>query len=451
MVNILFYDLLGEFKRQFYKDLLTPEHITGPQLKLDKLSFPNGAVDDEANFWGYVLEKDGVRYLLSSTDEEHDEIDLKETFPIFASKTIKVASKGNVYLWIQEYDSVKLKPEQTMTFKGMVDKFCSLKHTNPDHQKLLWFMTLTQMMDRANFRFCSPAGFGKDSTVDILGNLVGGANTVENPTLAKLEFLTHNKLLAINEVVDVSGGDWRNIQQFLLATGAHKPEVTKHSRATASGVKEILDISQFSMSLMYNDIDHYPIEGKFFDDVTKKAVKDRFPALRLYGAFNEDFNEIKHINIFKHVKDNFKEYEDLVRAFTYYKENLLSYYHKYDSTGLQTTFHTNHGKVNMSERWKINLGRLLKIIDVYCDTQDEFNSWLVIVNKSLQDYYDMLAYPDKVSSFMKKASEKEFKMEMDKIANMEVYTDRIKKIDSLIKGEKQITDKPVWDYEKEIL
>jgi hypothetical protein len=328
----------------------------------------------------------------------------------------------------------------------MVDKLAGLKHSNESHLKLLWFMTITQMMDRANFRFSTPAGFGKDSAIDIMGNLVGGANTVENPTLAKLEFMTHNKLLAINEVVDVSGADWRNIQQFLLAAGAHKPEVTKHSRAMASGVKEILDISKFSISLMYNDIDHYPEEGKYFDDVTKSAVKDRFPALRLYGNFTEDFNEIKSVNIKKFVKDNFKEYEDLVRTFTFFKENLLDRYHNYGIEKLQTRYATSFGRVNMCERWKINLGRLLKVIDVYCDTQSEFDGWLVILSKSIQDYYDMLGYPAKVELLMKKLSNKEFGDEMHKVKQMKTYTERNKALDSLIRGEKPIVDKPVWNY-----
>ena len=64
MVSILYYDLISIFKREFYKDLLTLEHISGPQIKIDKMSFPGGEVDDNANFWGYTLEKDGKKYKL---------------------------------------------------------------------------------------------------------------------------------------------------------------------------------------------------------------------------------------------------------------------------------------------------------------------------------------------------------------------------------------------------
>jgi len=441
MVNILHYDLISEFRRQFYKDLLTKEDIVGPQVKFDKLSYPNGNDDDAANFWGYVLEKGGVRYLLSAVDADHNEININTTLPLFVTKSFKVANKGNVYVFIEDYQTAKLSPRETMSFREMVDILSNLKHTNPDHQKLMWFMSLSQMTDRANFRICTPAGFGKDSTIDILGNLIGGAGTVENPTIAKLEFLTYYKLLAINEVVDVSPSDWRNIQQFLLAAGAHKPEVTKHSRATAGGVKEVLDISKFSMTLMYNDIDHYALNNKYFDDITKTAVKDRFPCFRLYGTLTEDFNEIKNVGVQQFVKENFTRYENLVRAYEYYSKHVLDSYSRFEITGLQTIFNKNH----MPSRWKTNIGRLLKVIDCYCATQEEFNYWLNIINESIQDYFDMLDYPSLMDQSMKKSSDKEFKKLYEEIQTVEVFTKKKQIIKRYVSGKRNYTEQPdIW-------
>jgi hypothetical protein len=397
-VNILHYDLISEFKRQFYKDLLTQEHLQGGQVMLQKLTYPDSGTDETANFWGYVFLKGGRKYLLSSVDSDGKEIKLSECLPLLAKDLQKVAHRTDVYFLIRKPVVARFKSLQTMSFREMVNTFSSLKHSNTPHQKLMWFVTLAQMMDRCNFRVSSNAGFGKDSTIDIIGNLIGGSATVENPTLAKLEFLTHLKLLAINEVVDVSKPDWRNIQQFLLAAGAHKPEVTKHSRAMVNGVSEVLDISKFSISLMYNDIDHYIEKDTFFDDMTKDAVKDRFPALRLYGSFQEDFNQTKSLNLVKHVEEKLEDYKKLIYAYTYYKEHLLQYYHGYT---LNLTF-------VCPPRWKTNLGRLFKVIDVYCNSQEEFNTWVNVVQQSMIDYEEMLKYPQLLADAAKTMNGKEY-------------------------------------------
>jgi len=216
----LYYDCLAEFKRQFYKDLLDIEHLQGNQVKIDKLHYTNGGVDEQANFWGYILEKNGTKFLLSAFDKQGKEIKPAQLLPIRSNNTVKVASRGVVYNYLQDpIISAKFRP------------ISCFNHTNPDHQKLMWFLTLTQLIDRANYRISTPPGFGKDSTVDILGNLIGKTGTIENPTLAKLEERANClKLLAINEVVDIKKSDWQFIEQFLLATGAFKPEITKHSR-----------------------------------------------------------------------------------------------------------------------------------------------------------------------------------------------------------------------------
>jgi hypothetical protein len=380
---LLHYDCISTFKKEFYKDLITYEHLQGGQQQFTKLTFPDGGVDDEANVWGYVFEKDGTKYILPAHMSDGNEVNLREILPIRAQDCQKVASRGVVYLLIHRPVTARFRSMKTMTFKQLVDKFSSLGHSNPEHQKLLWFMGLTQMMDRANFRISTPPGFGKDSVVDTLGNLIGKSATIENPTLAKLEERSINlKWLAVNEVVGVGQAEWKIMEQFLLAAGAHKPTITKHSRAFGN-VGEELDISQFSISLMYNDIDTYPRVDRYFDFTTKDAVKDRFPAFRLHGRFTENFNEIRRVDVSQYVRDHLQEYKDIIYAFTYYKEHATAEQHHWGFPDLN----------GLPERWKLNVGKLLKTVDLYCDSQEEFDQWCGIVLASIDDYKEMLEYP----------------------------------------------------------
>ncbi len=384
MKEIFLYPCIAEFKRQFYKNLLTSEHLVGGELKIDKVSYEDGAEDDLFNFWGWELRKDGVKYLLSCRDSNDIELNLKQLLPIVASNTQKVAHRGVVYRQIHKPIPARFKAIKTQEFQEFVDGFTSFDHSHPDHQLLDTFMAIASAMDRVYFRKSTPPGFGKDSIVDIFGGLFGGCATIENPTVAKLEERASVlKWLAVNEIVEIQKGDWRKIEQILLAMGAYKPEVTKRSRAHGN-VGEVIDISDFSLSLMFNDIDNYPDPKKYMDNVSKDAVLDRFVPLRLYGTITEDFNSYSALDIPKYVKRNIEQYKNVIYNFTYYKKNLLSLLHGYNREGL----------IPLPSRWSTNIGKLLNVIDVYCNTQEEFSEWIHIINTSIIDYKEMLKFPD---------------------------------------------------------
>lgn len=383
MTNILHYDAITEFRKQFYKDLLTLQNLVGSQVKIDKLHYPDGSIQEDANFWGYVLEKDNIKYLLPSKDTDGKEIDIRNVLPLRAKTTLKVATKGQAYQWIRQSATARFRSEKRMSFRQLIQKLASLGHTNKEHQTLMWFIGMASMMDRFNCRISTPAGFGKDSVVDIVGNLIGGANTIENPSIAKLEFETAKTWLMVNEAVGVRKADWEMIEQFLLATGAKKTEVTKRTRSGSSGVPELLDISNFSLGIAYNDIDHYIDMDRYFDFVTKEAVKDRFPPFRLYGRYKEDFGSIRSINVKTFAEQHKNEYLDIIYTYHYYKDNVYTEMHRWSLDKLP----------QLSPRWEENIKVLLKYVDLYCETQEEFDYWITVIINTIEDYKEMLRYP----------------------------------------------------------
>ena len=427
--QLLYYDCLTVFKKQFYKDLLTQEHLKG-EFQANKIRYTDGTREETANFWGWELFRNGEHYIIPNKDSKGKTIKIEECFPIKVNCSQKVAIGKEVYTRVTDFSALKFQPLQTMSFKKFIDTFSTFDHSNPEHQKLNWFIAFTQMMDRANMRVSTPAGFGKDSSVDILGNLIGNAATIENPTLAKLEFMTFYKWLAVNEVVDIGSSEWRNIEQFLLAAGAFKPEITKHSRAMIAGSKDILNISEFSLSLMYNDIDHYPDQSKYFDFVAKDAVKNRFPPMRLWGTLKEDFNSIKGLDIELMVSQSHDIYKELLNNYTFYKQNMIQLLHKYDCSGLVS---------NVPERWKINMGKLLNIIDLYCETQEEFNHWLTVINHAMADYQNMLTYAEIVKKYSKRIQAPEvFRAAREK----NTYADKIQYIEENINVRREQKEDP---------
>jgi len=394
--RLLHYRCIDTFRKKFYKDLLTKEHMQFAQIQIQKLRFPDGQLEEEANFWGYLFVKNGAKYLISSTGDSGEEIKVADMLPIMPMDIEKVANtKGEVFFLVRRPVSVRFKEEQKHTPKKFIDSLSGLSHTMDVHKKLSWMLALSQLWDRSNYRIATPAGFGKDSVIDICNSLFGDCGTIESPTIAKLEDRASVlKWLVVNEVVDLGKTEWDVIQQFLLAVGGHKNEITKHSRAFQN-VKEVIDICNFSMSLFYNDITHYPnAQKKYFDMTTKSAVLDRFPAFRFYGKFTEDFNSIGGLDIDSFVENNMDTYKDLLYSFHYYKKNHIKHLHKYDRSKLMKM---------SSNRDSTNINKLLNIVDLYSDTQEEFNMWVDTINLSLEDYYCMVhTYIHSVRSFCKK-------------------------------------------------
>lgn len=390
-MNWLHYEVLAELKKELFKDLLTKEHLVPNKIEMKKMNLPDGASDDKYNFRGWEFIKSNVRYLLSDTYKDKKVI-IRDILPILPKDTLEIGSKGNVYLHIKNPVSMRFKALKSMSFKEMINLIAGLKHSNPDHYKLWHMIGIASTYFRTNVRICSNPAFGKDSIIEIHNALGNKCGTIESPTIAKLEERsTVLDWLVISEVVDITPSDWRIIQQYLLSAGAHKSEVTKHSRAHGN-VGEIIDMSSLSISLIYNDIQDYPNPEEYFDFVTKSAVKDRFPALRFYGEYTEDFNALLNINIPKYVSNNTEYFKNIIYNYVYYKENYTKYIHNYNTNVLE----------DVSSRSKTNLGRVLKVIDMYCDTQEEFDHYMNVLNTSMKDYKEMLKYPDNVKGFYRK-------------------------------------------------
>jgi hypothetical protein len=283
---------------------------------------------------------------------------------------------------------------------------------------------------RRNGKIFITGNTGKDSVIDISSSLFGGCGTVESPTIAKLEDRASVlKLLVVNEVVDIKKEDWDNIQQFLLTAGAHKNEVTKHSRAFQN-VKEIIDVKDFSLSIYFNDISCYPKPEKYFDAVTKEAVKDRFPSFRFWGRYTEDFNSLKNVDVKSYVNARIEQIKELIYNYTYYKNNFRNYTHNYKQDSL----------MKFSGRDAVNMGRLLKVIDFYCESQKEFDEWMNVINDSMEDYIVMLEYPNLLTKLKetseKKYSEKEFEIILKDLDNKRTFVDKVRKLKDLLQEKK---------------
>jgi len=435
----LFYGSIGEFMYQYYGDLIRTDHLTSPnQVNINKFRAPGMEDDLLIDFWGYLFIKDGMSFLLSATAEDSTEIKLADILPIEARDIQKIANKkGDVFKLIRNPVPRKIVGEAKYKPKEFIDNLCLLGFSNPDHQKLLIMMSMAQLWDRSYFRVCGPAGCSKDSSVDVPAALFGGCGSIEKPTIAKLEDRASVlSWLVCNEVVGIQKAQWQIMEEFFLPAASHKNFITKHSRAFQN-VQEIIDISNLSLTLFYNDVDHYPNDKgddliPYFDKTTKRAVLNRFPAFRIYGEFTEDFNAMKRVNLKKYVEENEGWYVDMIKTFQHYKDNYHEYLHDWNEDKL----------MELKGRDATNLGVLLKVCDFYSNTQGEFDKWMGVINDSMMDYVVMLDYSKLYKKMLTKLDEKVFRKELLNIEKLDTFTEKNAYAEKLIKGETVVKVKP---------
>jgi hypothetical protein len=421
----LYYEFISEFKNQYFKDILSWEHLVPDEVYFNKVTLADGGVDENADLWGFVFTYNNQKYFI-----ENKGLNLVEELPFRPSKTEKIAYRKDVYHLVKKKTPVRFKSEKHHSFKELIKELSYFKHSNKAHQELYWLITLTSYFDKTFFRISSNPGFGKDSSMEIMNGLIGGVSNITKPTYAKLEFLCQSNLLCINEVVDVNQAQWELIEQFLLNSADGKVSITKSSRRTES-TGETIDISKLSIILVYNDINNYKHDN-YFDMVSRDAVQDRFTPLRLNGRVQEDFKESKNYNIKEYVDDNTEWYSNLIRSLTYYSDynNVLKEMKGYDNSWIE----------NYSERWQGNLKSLSNRLDLMCDTQKEYDDMVAVIKDAIVDYKHMLNYP----TLLKLAKEKLKKIDhsrlIKKVDGISSFVNKNKALDEVITTKELLVD-----------
>ena len=379
---LMHYNSLNKFNEIYYKGVLTDVHLDPNEYCFKKLTLPDGDVIE--NVWGFIFKKDNDKYILKSTDNDGNTLNLKDLLPIKPSRFQKVSFNQDVYYLIEGYKKVKYKSEPKLSFKECISRLNPFEHTNVESKTLFTIAVVAQYFDRANIRFSTPPGFGKDSANDVLGTLIGKSDAIVSPTAPKLEKLaTTNELIAVNEIVDLTPAKWKDIEQFLLDCGAFKTEVTKRSRET-DGVGEVIDISTLSIALFYNDIDCYPIDSKYMDEISKEAILDRFLPLRFEGVITEDFNKINQVNIDELINNNMDFYKDIIYSLEYWSSTS-------NKTFVEKGFDIS--PVNISKpRWVRSLTTINKYIAMFAQTKSEFDYYKKAMEECVEEYNSMVQY-----------------------------------------------------------
>lgn len=305
--NLCHYDSLALFKEKTFSNILDTQHVIGKKKSI--------SIEGQKHY-GYFLEKGQYMYFIDDLEDDDSVLDM---LPIIVTSKSETDYNKNVFFYVKNYKSVKIPIEQRIDFREIVDTYNDFKHTNPKHWLLTKIIIIAGWCSRINFRIIATRGFGKDSVIEAVSELMGNTANIYGATFAKLEYCVKNKLLIFNEMGNLKADDKKNMQEFLLSIGGFRNKYIKRSRAT-DGAMEEYDTSKQSLSIVYNPPAYYVEKGQeFFDTMFTRAVADRFIPFYFEGKLDESFDSEFDTN--KVVNDSMDTYKAIISSILWYQKN----------------------------------------------------------------------------------------------------------------------------------
>lgn len=364
------YDCIQQFNDKLYSDILTVENIRSKQ-KAIKI--------DGYKYYGYYMEKGKDMYFMCAV--HYDEL----PFRILEEKVVDY--KGDVLRFIITPETINIPAEKRMSFREMIDAAPNFNHSNPTHFKLFKIIAWLSRIDRVNARISTQAGFGKDSVVNIIQDLVDSTLNIYGATFAKLEYSLINKLIVLNELGNLKPEEKMIMQEFLLAVGAYSNSYTKRTRKTST-TQEQYDISKLSLLVLYNLPSYYTGKAQeYFDQIFTKAVIDRFIPFVFDGRITTSFDKI--IDTKKTMEDNEGLYKDVIATSGYYQKNPVNEI-KYIIPEEINFFPKRSTKKDELERYKRSFMVIAKYVGEYSTTQEEFDMLIRELYECYKKYDELI-------------------------------------------------------------
>jgi len=372
---------LTRFNELLYDGIFTVGNITSKEQLYD---FKN-----EGKHIGYRLEKASDRKVYFIKSKDVDKLPLKIT------KTIRDSFRTDVLHLVKGVKTVNIPSSKDASFRNIIEWLCNFKHTNPLHWKLYKIIGVVSAIDRINYRVITNAGFGKDSVVDAITELVNQTANIYGATFAKLEYNLKNNFLFFNEMGNLSKDDKFNMQSFLLDSGAYRNKYMKRSRKS-NGTKEVYDVSNTTIGIASNPLSYYRSKKQqSFIDMFTQAVINRFLPFRFEGELTHEFET--NFNADNVVSKNKNFYKKIISTLNWYRDNNMII------DGVDWHYNPTRDFGRAGSRYSRTYNVLSKYISLYAESKEEYKqlvdelykSYKRALKEDAKDYGDEINYEDK--------------------------------------------------------
>ena len=373
-----YLDTLSTHANNLFSSLIYESNLSSSNLK--EVEFeeqtPNGRAPITA-LRGYYARKDRKKYFLDK--------DIIDQLPIRVGKKVQeLIDKEDIVIRPLSPTPFKITPEGKMKVRELIDSLAPFDHDNPPEWMLLKFIAIASYVARVYTCIATTSSFGKSSVFDLIHYLtdkspvfkprsVPGVLNQINGTGNMVFDETHR---CKKEVRDI-------IEEFALQIGGGKS--TYLNGALKSGkTKDRYDCTLQSITFLYNLVGNYTQpEKEYFEFIfsNNKAITDRFLKFLFDGVLTEKWN--KDFNIPKVAEDNKMFYINFAKT--------LLFMQKVKQENSVSRKWVHNKKHHMSGRQKLSYDNITWVIDMYCDSQEEYNDYVDFLNDSILNYKTMIA------------------------------------------------------------
>jgi len=294
------------------------------------------------------------------------------------------SKKKSVIIMPTAVTPFRIKAEQVYKNNhNFINDIAPFEHTRQDMWTLNKIIAIMGYIGKTFLGVCSESEFGK-SSIHLILDSITKKNPVFQPRSVPgvLAQITHDGNMVFDESQETSNEVKRCMENFSLQVGGNSP-IYINGAMKSKNTKPRYDVSQQSITFLYNVYNHYKEpEKQFFDYIwsNKKAMDSRFLKIKLEGVLLERFD--KDFDIVKEAEDNKLFYMDIAKHLLWLKGLKLSnaYQRRY----------SKEGQLRLKGRHKIIFDEITWGIDLYCDTSEEYHKYFDLLESCITSYKQML-------------------------------------------------------------
>jgi len=269
--------------------------------------------------------------------------------------------------------------------KEFVDCIAAFKHSQPDQWTLNKLIAIISYVGKITVGICSSPEFGKSSIYNTLHGITQKCPVFRPRSVpGVLAQITSDGNMIFDDIHAVLSEVKKIIEAFSFCVGGNDP-IYINGALKSKHTKPKYDISKQSVTFLYNLYSNYSNpEKQFWDNIWlgKDALKTRFLCLKLDGKLEEEFD--KNFNVTKVADENKMFYIKIAKHLLYLKDI------KFNNTYQRR--YVNGSPLHLQGRHKILYEEITWMIDVYSDSKEEYDKFIGLLNKAIQDYEQMIQF-----------------------------------------------------------
>lgn len=366
-------DSLSFHNRWMYETLIHEHNIISDSVKeiefLDKDNMPFKPLR------GFLAKKKMQKYWI---DQQ-----------IFKSLPLRVGDKIEELKYKEDIIMRSLNPrafniisEKKFGTREFIDSFVPFEHTHPEQWMLLKFIALSSMISRTYICIASPSEFGKSSIFDVMHYITDKCPVFKPRSIpGVLNKISGTGNIVFDEIHECKREVKEIIEEFALQIGGSKA-VYINGALKSKNTKSTYDCHLQSITFLYNNIDSYNDESAYFEFIfsNNKAIDTRFLKFRLDGKLLEKFS--KDFSIPDVAEENRRFYIDFAKQMLYLQD--LKKNNGYDLR------YTHNSTLDLKGRRKLIYNDIAWLIDMYCESQQEFNKYIELMDNCIMNYRKMI-------------------------------------------------------------